>query len=293
MSTSMSMTSGIVFVFWPPWITFGDTVVWVQAWAMRAWSGGSDGEGVADRRRVRQRRAQVVGQVDRREARRPQVVEPSRCAERGEAAHDLGGGDQRVVRSVGHRAVARRAVDAQPPPREPLLGDVDRDVAHPVVADRRVAAGLGQHVLGADGVPVVVEHVLGPPVPAGLLVGDAEVDQRALRPEALRRQLPERHRHRRRDAQHVDGAAAPHLAVDQLAAERVARPPVGVDGHDVGVAHEAQRRARRDRCPRCGRRSTCVPAGCRSGRRRGRRLRGTSAAGRRCGPPRRSPASRR
>ena len=37
----MSMTSGIVFVFWPPWITFGDTVVCVQAWAMRAWSGGS------------------------------------------------------------------------------------------------------------------------------------------------------------------------------------------------------------------------------------------------------------
>ena len=36
MSTSMSITSGIVFVFWPPWMTFGDTVVCVQAWAIRA-----------------------------------------------------------------------------------------------------------------------------------------------------------------------------------------------------------------------------------------------------------------
>ena len=36
------MTSGIVFVFWPPWITFGEIVVCVQAWATRAWSGGSE-----------------------------------------------------------------------------------------------------------------------------------------------------------------------------------------------------------------------------------------------------------
>ena len=44
----------------------------------------------------------------------------------------------------------------------------------------------------------------------------------------------------RGDVQHVDRAAAPHEPVDDLAAERVAAPPVGVDGHDVGVAHEEQ-----------------------------------------------------
>jgi hypothetical protein len=32
----------------------------------------------------------------------------------------------------------------------------------------------------------------------------------------------------------------PHLAVDELAAEGVPAPPVGVDGHHVGVAHEEQ-----------------------------------------------------
>ena len=149
---------------------------------------------------------------------------------------------ERVVRAVRHRAVPGRAVDAQPAPGDALLGDVHGDVARAVVAHRRVATGLGQHVLRADGVPVVVDHVLGAPVPAGLLVGDAEVDQRALRPEALVGQLAERDGHRRRDAQHVDGAAAPHLAVDQLAAERVAGPAVGVHRHDVGVAHQAQRR---------------------------------------------------
>ena len=36
MSTSMSMMSGIVFVFCPPWITLGEIVVCVQACATRA-----------------------------------------------------------------------------------------------------------------------------------------------------------------------------------------------------------------------------------------------------------------
>ena len=182
----------------------------------------------------------------------------------GQAADDLGRGDQRVVGAVRHRAVAGRAVDAQPAPGDALLGDVDRDVAGAVVADRRVAAGLGEHVLRADGVPVVVDHVLGAPVPAGLLVGDAEVDQRALRPEALVGELAEGDGHRRRDAEHVDGAAAPHLAVDQLAAERVAGPAVGVHRHDVGVAHQAQRRGVGIAALDARRRSTCARAGCRS-----------------------------
>ena len=55
-------------------------------------------------------------------------------------------------------------------------------------------------------------------------------------------EAPERDRHRRGEVEHVDRAAAPHEAVDDLGAERVARPAVGVHGHDVGVAHEQQAR---------------------------------------------------
>ena len=61
-----------------------------------------------------------------------------------------------------------------------------------------------------------------------------------------RGELPERHGHRRGEVQHVDGAPSPHLgpgrAVDELAAEGVAGPSFGVDGDDVGVAHQAQAR---------------------------------------------------
>ena len=202
------------------------------------------GEGVVDRRRVRQGRAQVVGDVQRCQLRLPQVAEVRRRSVRGQAADDLGRRDQCVVGAVGHRTVTGRAGDPQAPPRDALFGDVDRHVAGAVVVDRRPPARLGEHVVGADRVPVLVDHVLGAPLPAGFFVGDAEVDQRALGPEALGRQLAERHRHRRRDVEHVDGAAAPHLAVDQLAGEWVAGPPIGVHRHDVGVAHQAQRRCR-------------------------------------------------
>ncbi len=40
MSTSMSTTSGMVFVFCPPWATLGEIVVWVWAWHVRASAGG-------------------------------------------------------------------------------------------------------------------------------------------------------------------------------------------------------------------------------------------------------------
>ena len=47
--------------------------------------------------------------------------------------------------------------------------------------------------------------------------------------------------HRRGEVEHVDGAASPHLAVDQLAAEGIVAPAVGVHRHDVGVPHQEQR----------------------------------------------------
>jgi hypothetical protein len=102
------------------------------------------------------------------------------------------------------------------------------------------ATVLREHVVGADGIGRVVGQPAGPSCAPGLLVGDCEVDQVAAGTKAGVGQVPERHRHRRREVEHVDGAATPHLAVDELTAERIPAPPVRVDGHDVGVAHQAQ-----------------------------------------------------
>ena len=60
------------------------------------------------------------------------------------------------------------------------------------------------------------------------------------RPEAGGGQPPDGHSHRRGEVQHVDGAAAPHLAVDQLAPEGIVAPARRVGRHDVGVAHQQQ-----------------------------------------------------
>ena len=47
--------------------------------------------------------------------------------------------------------------------------------------------------------------------------------------------------HGRGEIQHVHCAAAPHHAVDELAAEGIVSPPVGVDRDDVGVAEQQER----------------------------------------------------
>ena len=161
-----------------------------------------------------------------------------------EAAHHLGRLHQRVVGTERHAAVRRGAPHPQRPPGDALLAGVHHHPAHTVGTDIRPATELRQHVIAADGIPVLLAHPLGAPVAAGLLVGDAEVDEGALRLPTAARQLPKGHCHRRGDVQHVDGATAPHLAVDQLAAERVATPAGRVHRHHVGVPHQAQRGCR-------------------------------------------------
>ena len=104
------------------------------------------------------------------------------------------------------------------------------------------AARFGDDVVGHHRVALVLEQVLGAPRAEVLLVGDREVDERAARREARAGEVAERDRHRRGEVEHVDRAAAPDLAVDDLAAERIAPPAVGVHRHDVGVAHQQQRR---------------------------------------------------
>ena len=61
------------------------------------------------------------------------------------------------------------------------------------------------------------------------------------RRESRAREIAERDGHRGGEVEHVDRAPAPHLVVDDLAAERIALPTVGVHGHHIGVAHQQQR----------------------------------------------------
>ena len=121
-----------------------------------------------------------------------------------------------------------------------LLAHDDRELVARGRRDRE-AARFGDDVVALHRVALVLDEMTGAVGAQGLLVGDGQVHQVAGRAEAGRRQVLERHRHRRGEVQHVDRAAAPHLAVDELAAERVAPPAVGVDRHDVGVTHEHQR----------------------------------------------------
>ena len=109
-------------------------------------------------------------------------------------------------------------------------------------AGDRDPAGLGDHVVGSHGIGLVRHEVLGAEGAEGLLVGHRQVHERAPGTEATAREALGGHRHRRGEVEHVDGAAAPHLAVDQLATERIVLPSRRVGGHDVGVTHQEQRR---------------------------------------------------
>ena len=187
MSTSMSTTSGIVFVFCPPCTTLGDMVVCVSAWHIRA-----TGTGMCSRVakivsvEVRPSRISSGRSIAATWARQMSSMwAAGRYAD--EAAHDLGGLDQCVVGAERHRSVSGRPVHSESAPGEALLADVHRHRSVTVVADGRPATEFGQHVVGVDRVPVVLDHPLGSPDAAGLLVGDAEVDEVALGSEPLGR----------------------------------------------------------------------------------------------------------
>ena len=162
-STSRSTTSGMVLVFWPPCATLGEIVVCAQASARRASPGSSVAIASSTRAGSLQRRPQVVGKVEAGELGRPQVVEAGHAPVLRQAAHHLGRGHERVVRPVRHRPVAGRSADPQAQPGEALLGDADGDAPHAVGTGRRPPAGLGEHVVGPDGVPVLRRSGTRPP----------------------------------------------------------------------------------------------------------------------------------
>ena len=89
---------------------------------------------------------------------------------------------------------------------------------------------------------MVFAHEASAVLAARLLVGHAEKHEIASKSMLGTGQVPGDHRHRRGQVEHVDGATPPDLAVDDLAAERVLVPAVGVDRYDVGVAVQTEAR---------------------------------------------------
>ena len=199
-------------------------------------------EHVIDLGGIEERVLHVRIEPERRDALAPELVQTRGRAVVREPLDHRGRPHEGVVGAVRHRAVTGRPRDPQAAPGDSLLPHRDPD-------ERRLArstvqpTALGQHVVGVDRVTCVIGHPLHPVRAARLLVGDAEVDQVAARAEPGGGEVVERDRHRRRQVEHVDRTATPHLAVDQLAAERIATPPRLVDRDDVGVAHQAQARS--------------------------------------------------
>src|SRR5439155_26509820 len=86
------------------------------------------------------------------------------------------------------------------------------------------AAELGHEIVALHVVPGVFGEPLRTPGPERLLIRDGRIDERALRPEVALKKALQRDGHRRGDVEHVDRAASPYLAVDELAGERIVLP---------------------------------------------------------------------
>ena len=154
--------------------------------------------------------------------------------------------DGRVV-VVRHRAVAGRAGRPDPRPDDALLGDLDR-VEAPAVERDRVAAdlveggGRGSTVRVTEELGALLDESTGAVLAAGLLIGDCGEDDVATKLGTGASQGQHDGKLHRHHVLHVDRAAAPDDAVDELAAERISRPGLRVDRHDVEVAQQDQRR---------------------------------------------------
>ena len=108
----------------------------------------------------------------------------------------------------------------------------------------RRTAELAERVPHAvEEVGVLLDEVLRAEVAAVLLVAQHREDQVAARLQLAARSAQERVDEHRDAALHVERAAAPDDAVDELGAERRVRPllPCGLDDVDVAVEQERRR----------------------------------------------------
>ena len=155
--------SGMTLVFVPPCATVGANVVCVHACQCRAMPIGSSASAPAEVVRVEQRGGELgIECMPSTNWRHDSWI----CVcglVLGDAAHDLGRGDERVVGAERLRAVARRAA-------APVIF-VQNVPFSPTSTGRRGARGrrhleparLGEHVVGVDRVALVVEQPVARP----------------------------------------------------------------------------------------------------------------------------------
>ena len=170
----------------------------------------------------------------------PRRRDPRGRAELLEATQPLGREQQCVVGTERHRSVRCGAEEPEVRDERSLLGSGDAHT-RTAAAVGRDAPELGEHRIGPHRVEVVLREPVRTVASTRLLVGHADEHQRPARPEARVGEPAHGDGHGRGLVQHVDGAAAPDLTVDELASERVARPVVGTDRDDVEVPHPRQR----------------------------------------------------
>ena len=150
--------------------------------------------------------------------------------------------DERVVGDRRHRRVPAASVHAEDERRAHLLGG-RAEVQHLAAELDAVAGAFVDREVGTHRVGVRFDEPLQPEAVADLLVGGRDEDQVARAPPALARERRERDRRRGDLTFHVERAAAPHLAVHELAAERLTLPLARVGENDVRVREQRKRRA--------------------------------------------------
>ena len=150
--------------------------------------------------------------------------------------------DERVVGDRRHRRVAAAAAHVDPERRAHLLAD-GAEVVDVVTEDAPLAAAFVDGVIGAHELGVLLHEPREAVVVVDLLVGRQREDEIAGRTEALAPERCECDRAGRDLILHVESAAAPDLAVDEVARPGISGPLLGIGPHRIGVGEERQRRA--------------------------------------------------
>ena len=144
---------------------------------------------------------------------------------------------------IGRARVAAGAADRRAQRAHLLLGDLDR-VHAPTRDVEREAADLAERVARpAEHVGMVLGEELRAEVAARLLVREHGEDDAAGRYASLGLRPQERRDHHCHTRLHVERAATPNHAVDDLGRKRRMRPLLAGRGDDVDVAVEEEWRA--------------------------------------------------
>ena len=166
-----------------------------------------------------------------------------------ERLDDRRGLDERVVGDRGHRRMAAAAADVDAERGAHLLAD-PAEVEDVAAEDAPLAASLVEREVGAHELGMLLHEPREAVVLVHLLVGGQRQDQVAGGAESLPPERRERDGARRHLALHVERAAPPDLAVDEIARPGVARPLLGIGAHGVGVREQRERGAVAARQPR-------------------------------------------